>query len=402
MTVVEEFVRKPSGIEAFFIDLDACGCNMTFHFYLELDRKPDTDLINATMRKMLETHKGINMKFYRNSWYTSLYVPKCRVIEVEGEDVTSYKVSHLDFRKHTVALNILHVPKTDAWYLRFDFFHGVADGLSGVQFVYNFFDVLNGRELPEVDFTVKNYSLEVDAEAPDCSCEHQAFTVLPKCEPSGWSTAKDGTAVTAVVSCAKPIRCAAARFSEIIGSYFGGKSAKMIVPVNVRKYVEKINAAKTMFGNLFVPMLVDVKSCKSWSHLHGKIIDFVKHKSRLKRAAEKLKIYCRFPTRLRQAVIRFAIPIVMSSKKFIYCALVSSLGKIDSERLTSNGFNVKDYLVTFESFPFTAFSVITLQFMDKTNTSVSWHSGRVSTNIAQSVIGDIVKSFEMPIPQEQM
>ena len=91
----------------------------------------------------------------------------------------------------------------------------------------------------------------------------------------------------------------------------------------------------------------------------------------------------------------------MSSKKFIYCALVSSLGKIDSERLTSSAFNVKDYLVTFDSFPFTAFSVITLQFKDKTNTSVSWHSGRVAANIADSIIGDIINSFEMPIPQGQ-
>ena len=397
----EEFVRKPSGIEAFFIDLDACGCNMTFHFYLEVDKEPNVDLLNTAMQRMLETHYGINMKFYRNAWYSSCYVPKCRVIEVEGIDVTACKSCRLDFRKHTVALNVLHLAKTEAWYLCFDFFHGVADGLSGVQFVNNFFDVLNGRELPDVDFTVKNYSLVEDNGVESWNGEHQAFTVLPKCEPAGWSTRKDGAAATAVITSAKPIRCVAARFSEIIGSYFSGKSAKMIVPVNVRKYVDKLNAAKTMFGNLFVPMLVDVKSCKSWSHLHNKIMEFVKHKSHLKKVAKNLRIYTRFPTRLRQAVIRRAIPIVMSSKKFIYCALVSSLGKIDSERLTSSVFNVKDYLVTFDSFPFTAFSVITLQFKDNTNTSVSWHSGRVADNIANSVIKDIVNSFEMPIAQGQ-
>ena len=400
--MVEEFVRKPSGIEAFFVDLDAGGCNMTFHFYLELDKEPDVELLNATMRKMLETHKSINMKLYRNLWYSSSYIPECRIIDVDCEDVTAYKACHLDFRRNTVALNVLHVIKKNAWYLRFDFFHGVFDGLSGIQFVYNFFDVLNGKDLPELDFTSHNYYLEEDVEAADGNGERQAFTVLPKCEPAGWNTAKQGSSVTAIISCERPIRCAAARFSEIIGSYFSGKSAKVIVPVNVRKYLRKINTAKEMFGNLFVPMLVDVKLCKSWSHLHSKIIDFVKHKSRLKRVAEKLKIYRRFPAKLRQAVIRWAIPIVMSSKKFIYCALVSSLGKIDHERLTSKSFNIKDYLVTFDSFPFTAFSVITLQFKNKTNTSVSWHSGRVSANIAQSLVNDIARSFEIPMLLEQM
>ena len=81
----ENFARKSSGIESFFTDLDACGCNMTIHLYLELDKKPEIPVLNAAMRKVLETHKGINMKLNRKTWYYSSYIPECRIIEVYGK-----------------------------------------------------------------------------------------------------------------------------------------------------------------------------------------------------------------------------------------------------------------------------------------------------------------------------
>ena len=390
------FVRKPSGIEAFFIDLDACGCNMTMHFYLELDKQPNKALMDATMKKMIETHKGMNMKFYRNAWYSSSYIPECRIYDVEGSDLDNFKPGRLDFRKNTVALNILHATWTDTWYLCFDFFHGVADGLSGVQFVYNFFDILNRRRLPEMDFHVSDCDLVQDDRKPEWEGDLPAFTVLPGCSPTAWNTSKHGQARTAILRCKNSIHYAAARFSNVVGNYFGGKGAKMIIPVNVRGYAEH-SADKMLFGNLFVPMFVDVKTCDSWREIHNKIIAFVKRKSRLLTVAKNINLYSKFPTKLRQAVIRFFLPIVMSSKNFIYCALVSTLGKIDSDRLQSEDVKVKDFTATFESFPFTAFSVITLQFNENANTCVSWHSGRVKDEVANSLVSDLADCLERDI-----
>ena len=76
------FVRKPSGIEAFFIDLDECGCNMTFHFFLCLNKKPSLDLLNNALEKVLRTHSRINMKLDHDLWYLSDYIPECSIIEV--------------------------------------------------------------------------------------------------------------------------------------------------------------------------------------------------------------------------------------------------------------------------------------------------------------------------------
>lgn len=381
------FVRKPSGLESFFIDLDECGCNMTFHFNLELDQKPDVDLLNTAMERVLQTHEGINLKLYHNAWYTSSYIPPCRQIEVAGKDLSLHKPSRLDFHKHTIALNLLHATQSDTWYLCFDFFHGAVDGRSGIQFVYDYFDVLNDRTHPELDFTVSDCELVRDNRKPEWNDSRPAFTVLPNCAPHNWRAGSKGEAKTAIIRSSGTIRSAAAHFSDLVGRLFGNKSAKMIIPVDVRRHAE--DPSKAMYGNLFVPMFLDVKTCKAWSDMRNEIADYVRQKPRLALVAEKLSIYRKFPPKLRRVVIRAAMPPVMASKKFIYCALVSALGTIDSEKLKSEHFSVEDYTVTFVSFPFAAFTVISLQFEGHTNTSVSWHSGRVPEETAHTLVDEI-------------
>ena len=374
------FVRKMSGLEAFFVDLDACGCNMTIHFCLELNRKPNVDRLRMAMKQIMKTHEGINVRFYRNAWYVSSYVHDCPVIDVEGEDLSNYKPSRLDFRQSSVDLKILHATLSDKWYICFDFFHGAVDGRSGMQFVYDFFDVLNNRQFPEPDFGFSAKSLVHDGEKSDKK-HRPAFTVFPKCRPSRWRTRRGGEDKTAIISHNGKIRSTAAHYSDIIGRLFGNKSAKMIIPVDVRRHAD--NCGKAMYGNLFVPMFLEAKSCASWKEMHGEIIGFAKHKPYLMSVEKKLDIYSKIPTYLRQTVIRGALPLVMGSKKFIYCALVSALGAIDSDRLICKDFAVKDYNVTFVSFPFTAFSVISLQYMGRTNTTVCWNSGRVPDRAAR-------------------
>ena len=79
----------------------------------------------------------------------------------------------------------------------------------------------------------------------------------------------------------------------------------------------------------------------------------------------------------------------MASKRFIYCALVSPLGKIESNKLQSKNFKVDDVNVTIVSFPFTAFTVISLEYNEHTNVTVAWHSGRVPESVANRLIDRI-------------
>ena len=391
--MTEEFIRKPSGIEAFFIDLDECGCNMTFHFYLKLDKQPSCEEINDALDRALETHGNMNLMYKDGKWFKSDYIPRCTVKEVEEEDPYSFKPTRINFYKHTIAINILHVTKKDEWHLCFDFHHGVVDGRSGVQFVYDFFEILNGHRPTENEFLTSDCEIIHTPEKLEENAKKIPFTVLPECEPSGWDPKRDGKAMTRVLKKDTFVKAAAAKLSAAVSECFTKKSAKMIIPVDVRRYAN--DDKKSFFGNLFVPVFVDTGTVRKMDEIRGEILEYVKQRPLLEKTANLIRIYSKISPGLRLEVLRFFLPIVMESKNFIYCALVSSVGMIDSEKLCTKNFKVDDVVVTFASFPFTAFSVISIQYNGNTNTTVCWHSGRVPDEKVTQLIETIEKHYEI-------
>ncbi len=381
------FVRKLSGLEAFFVDLDACGSNMTFHFYLKLDKEPSLDELNRAWHRLLETHGEINLKYKNDKWYKSDCIPECTLKHIDETDLYSYKPTRLDYKKHTIALSLLHIVPLDEWHLCFDFFHGAIDGRSGIQFVYDFFEVLNGNTPSENDFRYTVSDIIRTEKTKEKKTYKNEFTVLPECQPSSWVPNKVGEAKTLVFrthACAKAV---AAKLVSAVGKCFNRKGAKVIVPVDIRRYATE--SKKSLFGNLIVPLFINADHLRKTDELHTEIIDYVKHKNWLAKISESLSIYCKFSPKLRHKVINFFLPIVLASKKFIYCAHVSPLGTFDHKKLESKNFNVDDVAVTFISFPFAAFTVISLQFKEHTNTTVAWNSGRVPDEVASMLVENI-------------
>lgn len=376
-------LRKPSCLESFFIDLDACGCNMTFHYYLQLDCKPSVERLNRTMQTMLTTtHKEMNLKYQDRSWYLSDDIVPVSVLEAENDDVYSQEANRLDYRRHTVALNVIHTC-SDQWFLCFDFFHGAVDGRSGIQFIYDFFAALNGKNTRGSEFTLMDSDLVpvkhkvVGKKLPiPCWPVHR----LKKGLPSGQGA--DKTQLVRTMSCTRSM---AAKLANAVATCFD-QQAKMIIPVDVRRYSA---SGKSMFGNLFVPIFVDANTNRHIEDLRAEILSYVKDRSLLSAGLNSLFFYNKINPKLRVAVLRRLIPPVMASKKFICCALVSPVGEVKSENLVAPDFSVTDVIATFVSFPFTAFTVASVQFGGHTNTTLSWHSGRVS----QEVAGNLVKSI---------
>ena len=79
----------------------------------------------------------------------------------------------------------------------------------------------------------------------------------------------------------------------------------------------------------------------------------------------------------------------MRSRRFICCALVSPIGTIDVKQIETSSFQVEDIAVTFVAFPFTAFTVTSVQFNGRTNTTISWHTGRVPKHTVSNLIENI-------------
>lgn len=385
--MTEGFVRKPSGLESFLNDLDVCGCNMTFHYFLKLNRKPSLKKLNEAMSQAVETHAGINIRFVKNVWRKSDYLPVCSIIEIENDDIYNYQATRLNYRKNTVALNVLHVSETDTWYLCFDFYHGAVDGRSGILFIYDFFQILNGESLKDNNFSVLDEDIIIQEGEPVLHSKKTKIPLRPSCIPKNWRPKKDGKAMTFVLKTEACTKSSAAKLAAAVGKCFTNKTAKMIIPVDIRRFAKQ--TGEVLFGNLIAPIFVDANTLRKVDELRSEIIEYVKQKPLLMSVISKLSLYNRFPVKLRQAVLRFLIPLVMASKKFICCALVSPIGLIESSRLQALDFKVEDVSVTFISFPFTAFTVTSVQYDNHTNTTIAWHSGRVPGKTVSSLIQNI-------------
>lgn len=382
-----EFVRKPSGLEAFFIDLDACGCNMTFHYFLKLDRQPDLEQLNDALRQALDTHGGINLKYHKNRWYKAEYTPRCIEIPMDSEDVYSCSVSRLDYRRNTVDLNVLHHEQKDLWYLCFDFFHGAVDGRSGLQFIYDFFHILKGDYDAQNSFHLTDMDIIGEKDAPRHHCKKTRIPLFPRCNPKNWLPRKKGEHKTIVMTTNACVKASAAKLASAVAKCFTSRSAKMIIPVDIRRYAKK--TGNFLFGNLIAPIFVDANTIRKIDDVRTEIRDFVKSKPLLTAIISKLNIYSKIPHWLRKLVIGLLVPLVMRSRRFICCALVSPIGTIDSKQIENTSFEVEDIAVTFVSFPFTAFTVTSVQFNGHTNTTVSWHTGRVPQHTVANLIENI-------------
>ena len=380
-------VRKPSGLEAFFIDLDACGCNMTFHYFLKLDREPCLDQMNVVLQKALETHKGINLKFAKNRWCKSDYTPQCIVKLMDTDDVYTCSVSRLDFRRNTVDLNVLHHEEKDLWYLCFDFFHGAVDGRSGLQFIYDFFHILNGDYTAVNNFRLRDVDIVGDKETPRIRSKKTRIPLFPKCNPKNWIPRQSGENKTIVLKSNNCIKSSAAKLAGAVAQCFTSKSARMIIPVDIRRYAKR--TGEFLFGNLIAPIFVDANTVRKIEDVRTEILEFVKQKPLLSAIVSKLDIYSKIPPKLRQLVISFLLPLVMKCRRFICCALVSPIGLIDNAQLENSSFKVEDIAVTFIAFPFTAFTVTSVQFNGHTNTTIAWHSGRVPKQTVSQLIENI-------------
>ncbi len=383
----EGFVRRPSGLESFFIDLDTCGCNMTFHYFLKLNKKPSLKKLDAAMAHAVQTHDGINLRFVKNLWRKSDYLPSCSIVEIESDDIYNYKATRLNFRKNTIALNVLHISGTDTWYLCFDFFHGAVDGRSGILFIYDFFQILNGGALKENNFSISDQDIIIPKGKPVRWMGKNKIPLRPSCVPKYWKPRRNGEDRTIVLKTDALTRGSAAKLAAAVAKCFTSKTAKMIIPVDIRRFAKE--SGSVLFGNLIAPIFIDANTLRKVDELHTEIIEYVKQKPLLTSIISKLSLYNRFPVKLRQAILRILIPMVMASNRFICCALVSPIGLIESSKLQTKDFQVEDVSVTFISFPFTAFTVTSVQFNDHTNTTIAWHSGRVSKKAVSSLMEDI-------------
>lgn len=375
------FRRKATAMESFFMDLDDGGCNMTIRFFLQLDRQPALALLDDAMQSMLRSHPSVNLKYQNRVWRISREVAPCRVIEADTEDVYNAATTKLDFRRQTLALNVIHT-KNDSWFLRFEFFHGAMDARSGIQFIYDFFATLNGKQTEAAEFSLRDRDLIPRRYS---RCKLAPIPSWPKCslkdgKPTGREEEKTVMLRTEAVATSM-----AARLAGAVGQCFQGR-APMVIPVDVRRFSTE---QKNLYGNLFVPIIVDANSDRPIEQLRSEISAKARKKQHLSAILNSIGFYRAVPERLRKFAVRHMVHGLGMYPQFVCCALVSPLGRLEEERLQAEAFRVVDAAAICDAFPVCAFTVGAVQYGEHTNTTIAWNTGRVPRETVEKLMHTI-------------
>lgn len=381
--MASDFVRNPTCIECLYMDIDDCGYNMTFGYVLTLNEKPLLSMLNEAFAKTAASLDGVNLKFKRNAWYKSDFLPECTVRELEGEDLTAYKMTKINYRTHTVMLSVLHLADKDKWFLCFEFFHGAVDGRCALEFIYDFFAVINWKTPPKRTFSVVD--MDIISQNED---KKQKTQIFPLCALESPRAPKSGQENTRIIKTECAPSHLSSKLCNAVAQSFTADKALMMIPVDIRKYAE--GDSNALFGNFVLPLFVDASKKKPLAELQSEISRKVNGKYVLSSSIAKFFNYNARPKSFRKSMLESLISLAAEGERFPVCALVSSIGTVNESALSAKGLKVLDMDVFFEPMPFLAFTVISVKFDGHTSTSVGWHSGKVS----KAVANEVVKSIE--------
>lgn len=382
-----EYVRRLSSGELLFADLDHCGINMTFHYFLRLDRMPDQALVEKAYADTVALHPGMNLRLKGRRWALSHEKILCQTVET-GEDFLERCPVRLNPKKTTLGLQRVHVQPQDQWYLCFHFFHGCADGRAALTFICDFFSLLR-QEQPqpgECGYRYEDLLLPVERPAQPLELPMQFVCKANTCQKRQKLQHR-----TMLIQTPGEPKGVSARLCIASWKRFTGKRRMTVVPVDLRRHCPE---HPKLMGNLIQPLLVYAADGMDLQRLRQKMLVEATDRRKMSGSVWSLRCYSAIPKPLRRMIVRLACRCYRGTNHFLCCAMCSHVGKIQKEQLAAKDLQVTDLFVTFTDTPLNALTVVTVQFDGHTNVTLSWDGGRLDEALMEQIVSDIREALE--------
>ena len=377
------WVRKATCIEKLYVALADNGTSPTFRYLIRVDQELPVEAIEAAVQAAVSNCPAANLKFSNDSWYFSDYLPAFTTSVADEDDVVTHPISEVDCRKHTLKVSSLYHRVTDTRYIAVEFFHGACDGLSALHFIYDIFAALDKRALTKYTWNmtdiqvVKKYATQ-HTEKPDL--------VTPCLMKSPAGPIQEAPNVSQVTV---PYRAGgiSGKLSYAIAQVFGKDSAQMMIPVNMRAYIEQ-KKDEFMFGNLAAVLF-----CRCGGKTQSQILSDIKHKLATRAALSRHTTQFRLINNTSLAAIRFFVRMYENlwSKKNRYAisGMISHLGPVDESRLLNPHCRVTDVSCQLNYFPLCGFILVSICFGDKLNVSIRCNPKRTDAKTLHELHNNI-------------
>lgn len=370
LTLTDTWVRKATCIEKLYVALADNGNSPTFRYLVRVDRELPIAEIDAAVKAAVSNCPAANLKYRNNSWFFADYLPEFAVVDAYEEDVIEHPISYVDCRKHTLAVSGIRHVKTDTYYIAVEFFHGACDGLSALNFIYDIFAALDNRALTKyswdvTDIQVVNEYATQHTEKPDLvtACE------LKTPAPIAGETTNETAGITQVTI---PYRAGgiSGKLSCALSQVFTNKRAKVMIPVNMRAYVDNNKDKDTfMFGNLASALFCQCGG-KSQNQILGDIKNKLATRAALSRRTTEFRAIRASSLFLLRWVVRMYETFWNRKNRYALSGMISHLGPVDQTRLQNPHVNVTDMYCHLNYFPLCGFVLVSICFGDKLNVSI--------------------------------
>lgn len=366
-----EFSRKITCNEKLYIALADCGINTTFRILLGVDKKPSAVDLECAFVQAVKNCPAVNLKYQGGRWRFSEDIPKLEQVETACEDISAHPIPFLDYRKHTVQLRSIYHKPTDRWFISVSFFHGACDGKSAMCFVEDIFLALNNQPL-------KKYRWDITDEiiTKMYGNRHtEKLKLSAKCQFKTTDCQRKPASDVKFLSVDYQSGSISGKLSYAAAQLFMPANATVMIPVDIRKYIDKQD--EILFGNLALPIFCDCGQ-KDKAQLLKEIEMKLRSGAALSlNNARHFAIY-KIPLWLIRLALKQYLRYIKRKKRFVLCGIISYLGNVDGAHLENPLFEVLDIFASLDALPFCGLNIVAISFREKMHISIAGDATRIS------------------------
>lgn len=380
-----QFERKSTFNERLYAAHSQIQDVFIIQFILIFDKQPNTQKIYDSFHKLSDQSPIFRMKLEHGQWKESILSPNI----VEHLEKIPVDPNHKIFTDP--------IDKNFSSHLEIDLFqnallvrvdHALMDGTGALDFLYQWFDILNGaNSTPKVQF-VKDHDfrdqLGFKVNPKSVSLRHDFDSLLTKSlrinsklfQTFEVNTSKRTEGLISKVAC-----------------WYGKETnskAKFLIPVNLRRHLRAADTGNLFLSNLSLPIYLHVQPNQSEEEIKADLLQSLLRKDELS-VDPKEKWLRLMSTSMIKRLLRFSVKKIKRSGKYPISGFLSDLGYVDLNRLSTEHFKTIDFKVRPTYSPLAPFCMFACHHKYGTRVGIS-----VANNVDAQQVESSLSSYLKP------
>lgn len=390
------YQRNVSDNEYLYTQLQKLYSPLTIQLIVEGQGEIDIEDLQKAVQCASEACPNARVIMSGSNWVDSQKTPPVRVMH--GYEFNGYDFDHIELFEQS--LDPENGPTSEVLILRlnpmvllFRVFHGTMDGKGTLLWIYNIFRSLRGEPLVEITSTETDLSF---------MRQHKHFDKKNRLTPKvrtlshRYFTKKTKIWRQRITLTGKP-SCMVARIAEMITKHSFSFQNRFLIPVDIRRH----DNSHLSNSNLTLPIFLETTKEDSWTHIHQNLLNRLQDNQEMNLSSADLGLMTKIPQFLLKSGIHAMNVFQWIANRQLLGGVISNLGMVDLDALTTNNFRAKTlYSMTIQH-PFSPFTVSIASNPFSTEVMFSCYEHDTLIAMAKNIVKDIKEELSSSYQQKK-